>query len=171
MPRIYRIRYIPSETVDLSSDTLLFRDHRYLITEWKPIKPRDDIASGVSCVFLENGWKISIIMDSEKKIKYWYCDIIDTDYDEKTDTYYLYDLLADVRIMADGRVEVIDLDELAVAFEKGLINRNQLLMSLKKTNSLLNFIYSSDLPTHVLNIMRDNTGWECKVCQPILPIM
>lgn len=161
MPRIYRIRYIPSETVDLSSDVLLFRDQRYLITEWTPIKPREDIAYGVSCVFLEQGWKISAIMDREKKLKYWYCDIIEIKYEQETDTYYLYDLLTDVRIMADGRVEVIDLDELAVAFEEGLISNQQLSLSLKRSNTLLSFIYSLELPARVYNIIRDHTGLEC----------
>ncbi len=161
MPRIYRIRYIPSETVDLSSDTLLYRDDRYLITKWKPIKPRDDISAGISCVFIENGWKISAIMDHENRIKYWYCDIISIEYDHSSDTFYLYDLLTDVRIMPDGRVEVIDLDELAVAFDEGLITQKQLFLSLKRSNDLLQLIYNSDLPALLLDIFRNHTGWEC----------
>lgn len=161
MPRILRIRYIPSETVDLSSDTLLFRDDRYLITEWKPIKPRHDIAAGISCVFLEQGWKVSAILDCENKIKYWYCDIIDINYEKETDTYSLYDLLTDVKILDDKRIEVIDLDELATAFEEGLITPKQLSMSLKRSNNLLNMIYNSDLPTYVLNIIREHTGRGC----------
>lgn len=167
MPRIYRIRYIPSEIVDLSSDKLLFRDDHYLITSWKPIKPRDDIASGISCVFLDHGWKISIMLDPENKVKCWYCDIIDIEYDQSTDTYSLYDLLTDVRIMTDGKVEVMDLDELAISFEEGLITPRQLSLSLKRCNSLLNRIYSSDLPSYVLNIIREHTGLECNVWLPI----
>ncbi|MCX7772254.1 MAG: DUF402 domain-containing protein [Clostridia bacterium] len=162
MTKMYRIRYIPAETVDLSSDTLLYRDEKYLITEWKPIKPREDIAFGISCVFLDKGWKISGIMGRDKTFKYWYCDIIDIDYHKENDSYYLYDLLTDVRVMADGRVEVLDLDELAAAFEEGLITNQQLTLSLKRSSSLLNFIYTLDLPSHVLNIIREKTGWECK---------
>ena len=41
-----------------------------------------------------------------------YCDIIDIDYDIENDTYYLYDLLTDIRINKDS-IEVLDLDELA----------------------------------------------------------
>jgi predicted RNA-binding protein associated with RNAse of E/G family len=158
MPRIYRIRYIPSEVVDLSSDTLLFRDQHYLITEWKPIKPRNDIAWGISCAFLENGWKISAFMDKDKQIKYWYCDIVDIDYNQESDTYNLYDLLIDVKIMVDGKVEVIDLDELGLAYESGLITRKQMLLSLKQSSSLLKLIYSSDLPASVQNIIYNTTG-------------
>lgn len=163
MPRIYRVRYIPSETVDLSSDVLRYRDEHYLITDWTPIKPRNDIAFGVSCVFLQQGWKISAILDREKKLKYWYCDIIEVEYDEATDTYHLYDLLTDVRIMPDGKVEVIDLDELATAFDEGLITPRQLSLSLTQTSSLLALIYDMELPKKAYHIIREYTGLECKL--------
>ena len=165
MPRIYRIRYIPPETTDLSSDTVLFRNDRYLITQWTPIKARDDIAYGISCVFIDKGWKISAFMDHDRKIKYWYCDIIDIEYQQKTDTYYIYDLLTDVKITIDGRVEVMDLDELAEAFEKGLITAERLSKSLRRSDSLLQLIYNVDLPAQVLDIIRDYTGWEYKYGQ------
>ena len=160
MPKIYRIRYIPSEITDLSSDELLYRDNMYLITQCKPIKPRDDIFYGLSCIFIENGWKISAIMDQDKKIKYWYCDIIDICYEQENDTYFIHDLLTDVKIKPDGMIEVIDLDELAAAFEDGLITKEQMLASLRKTNNLLNLIYSLDMPTHIMNIVREFTGLE-----------
>lgn len=158
MPRIYRIRYIPSETIDLSSDRLLYRDKHYLITEWKPIKPRNDIKYGISCVFLDKGWKISAFMDADRKINYWYCDIIDIEYKEETDTYSLYDLLTDIIIMPDGRVLIIDLDELAAAFEQELITDKQLSMSLRQSNDLLRMIYSTDVPEYVKNIINSHTG-------------
>lgn len=163
MPRIYRIRYIPFETVDLSSDSLLYRDEHYLITKWLPIKPRNDISSGISCVFLEHGWKISAFLDSQNKIKYWYCDIIEIEYNESTDTYYLNDLLTDIRILPDGRVEVIDLDELAIAFEEGLITDRQLSMSLKRSNELLNMIYGNKMPSFAVDIIRSHTGREMQL--------
>lgn len=158
MPRIYRIRYIPSEIIDLSSDRLLYRDKHYLITEWEPIKPRDDIKHGISCVFLDKGWKISAFMNESKKLIYWYCDIIDIEYDEETDTYSLYDLLTDIKIMPDGRVEIIDLDELAAAFEEELISGKQLSMSLRQSNDLLQLIYSTDVSEHIRNIINSHTG-------------
>ncbi len=151
---------MPFEKVDLSSDTLLFRDDRYIITEWEPIKKRNDISFGISCVFIEHGWKISAMMDQNKSIKYWYCDIIDIDYDNENDTYYLYDLLTDVKIY-NGRTEVLDLDELAEAFNQGLITKEQILMSLTRTQKLLNFAYKSDLPSYAKNIIKQLTGREC----------
>ncbi|HHW21747.1 MAG TPA: DUF402 domain-containing protein [Clostridiaceae bacterium] len=158
MPRIYRIRYIPSETIDLSSDRLLYRDENYLITEWEPIKPRDDVKYGISCVFLNKGWKISAFMNERKELMYWYCDIVDIEYNKETDTFFLYDLLTDIRIMPDGRVEVFDLDELATAFESDLITDRQLYMSLRQSNELLRLIYSADMPGAVSHIIKNYTG-------------
>ncbi|MGI6122728.1 MAG: DUF402 domain-containing protein [Acetivibrionales bacterium] len=160
MARIYRIRYIPSETIDLSSDKLLYRDSKYLITQWDPIKPRNDIQSGISCVFLEHGWKISAFFGQDNEIMYWYCDIVDVCFDKEADTYYLYDLLTDIKIMPNGRVEIIDLDELAIAFEENLITNEQLIKSLKQSNSLLELIYTSDVPEHMRKIIFSNTGIE-----------
>jgi len=160
MPKIFRIRYMPFEKVDLSGDTLLFRDDKYIVTEWVPIKKRDDISFGISCVFIDEGWKISGMMDEDKNIKYWYCDIIDIDYDIENDTYYLYDLLTDIRINKDS-IEVLDLDELAEAFSQGMITEEQVLMSLKRTNNLLSFAYKNDLPSYTKSIIRKLTGKEC----------
>lgn len=158
MARILRNRYIPLETIDLTADELLYRDENYLITRWTPIKPRKDIASGVSCVFLKKGWKISAFSDDSKKIVYWYCDIIDIEYDKETDTYLLNDLLADIKIMEDGKVQIIDLDELAIAFEEGLITKNQLISSLKKSNELLSLVYRNDVAAMVKEIILKHTG-------------
>lgn len=158
MTRIYRIRYIPSETIDLSSDKLLYRDDKYLITQWNPIKPRSDITSGISCAFLDEGWKISAFFGQDNKIIYWYCDVVDVNFDQKTDTYYLYDLLTDIKILPDGRVEIIDLDELAIAFEQHLITNEQLIMSLKQSNSLLNLVYNCDISKYVGKIILNHTG-------------
>mgnify|MGYP001175469454 FL=1 len=160
MPRIYRIRYIPSETVDLSSDTLLFRDSNYLITEWVPIKPRNDITNGISCVFLNEGWKISVMMDQIRNKNYWYCDVIDIVYDETNDTYFLYDLLTDIKI-TENSVEIIDLDELAQAYEEQLITKEQILKSLKRTDRLLKLIYKRNVPEYVNDLIRNLTGREC----------
>ena len=158
MPKLFRIRFIPQESIDISSDNTLYRDNCYLITSWKPIRSRTDIISGVSCVFLEEGWKISAFMDREDHIKYWYCDIIDIKYDPKEDTYFLYDLLIDIIIREDGKVEVIDLEELAKAFDEGLITKEQLAMSLIRSNNLLRKIYQQDIPAYVTDIIRSHTG-------------
>ena len=50
------------------------------------------------------------------------------------------DLLADVIIYPDGKVEVVDLDELAEAHRDKIITDEQLHKSLMQLNSLLSII-------------------------------
>ncbi len=148
-PSIFRTRFIPFETVDISSDELLFRDDDILITRWKAIKPRADISGGISYTFLNEGIKISRFYDAEKKFAYWYCDIIDVQYDRDSDKYTLIDLLLDVKLMPDGTMKVLDADELAEALEEGLITQEQACRSLKKMDSILRKVYSNSFPPAV----------------------
>ena len=153
MPTILRIRYIPAETVDISSDRLLYRDEEHLVTEWKPIRPRKDIYGGVSCVFLSKGIKVSRFLDAQGALLYWYIDLVEVRYKAETDTYELHDLLADVRVMPDGRVEIVDLDELADALEQQLITHEQGIRALRILNGLLADIHSGDQPALAATLM------------------
>lgn len=148
-PIIYRTRYIPFETVDISSDEMLFRDDTILITRWKAIRPRSDISGGVSYTFLKEGIKISRFYDADKNFAYWYCDIIDVNYDSDRDQYTLIDLLLDVKLMPDGTMKVLDADELAIALEDGLITQEQACSSLKKMDSVLQSIYKGCFPPEI----------------------
>ena len=55
--KLFRKRYIPNEIVDISGDEILSIDTDLIITKWKPIHPRDDIGSGLSFTFLNDGIK------------------------------------------------------------------------------------------------------------------
>jgi protein associated with RNAse G/E len=145
-PMILRKRYIPYEVVDISDDELLFRSDELLVTKWSPIKPRPDLQGGISFTFLNKGYKIGRFYDKDNNFLYWYCDILDVQYDRNTDTYTLNDLLADIRIYPDGRTEVLDADELAQALEEGLISREQAAASLRTLDELLTMIYSGNFP-------------------------
>lgn len=154
---ILRTRYIPFETVDISSDELLFRDDELLITRWKAIKPREDISGGISYTFLKEGVKISRFYDADKKFAYWYCDIIDVKYDSAIDQFTFIDLLLDVKLMPDGTMKVLDADELAVALEEGLITQEQVCSALKKMDSILQKVYKNSFPPA---ICLDEKYWE-----------
>lgn len=156
-PIMLRTRFIPFETVDISSDELLFRDDNILITRWKAIKPRTDISGGISYTFLKDGMKISRFYDADKKFAYWYCDIIDVEYDSEQDKYTLIDLLLDVKLMSDGTMKVLDADELAMALEEGLITQAQACRSLKKMDNILQSIYNNNFPPA---ICMDDKYWE-----------
>ena len=140
-PILYRRRLIPEECVLLKDDRLLHRDNRIIVTSWNTLKPRKDIHHGCSCYYLDEGFKVSRFYKEDGSLLYWYCDIVDYDYDEKTDTYVITDLLADVIIYPDGFVKVVDIDELATARDAGLLSDEMLKKSLLTLNHLLQIIY------------------------------
>ena len=57
----------------------------------------------------------------------------------------MVDLLADVIIFPDGRIKVVDLDELSEAFENRLIDEALLKKSLLSLSKLLDEIYSKGI--------------------------
>ena len=140
-PILYRRRLIPEECVLLKDDKLLHRDSRIIVTSWNTLKPRKDIHHGCSCYYLDEGFKVSRFYKEDGSLLYWYCDIVDYDYDENKDTYVITDLLADVIIYPDGFVKVVDIDELATARDAGLLNDEMLKQSLLTLNHLLQIIY------------------------------
>lgn len=144
--RIFRKRYIPYEIVDISSDKILERSDILLKTRWDTIRPRSDIAYGVSYALLKEGIKISKIYNANDEFVYWYCDIIDAIYDSSSDTYTLEDLLVDVVVLSDGTYKVIDTDELAEALEQELITSSQCCRALKNLDKLLKWVYEGKFP-------------------------
>jgi len=144
--KIFRKRFIPFEVVDISGDEVLFKSDELLVTKWKAIKPRDDISGGISCTFIQEGYKISKFFDNNGKFLYWYCDIVDVDFDAASNTYLLTDLLVDVQIFENAKVKVLDTDELAEALEQGLINTEQACKALKRLDKLLKMIYEGKFP-------------------------
>lgn len=140
-PILYRKRLIPEECVLLKDDRLLHRDDKIIVTGWNTLKPRKDIHHGCSCYYLEEGIKVSRFYREDNTLLYWYCDIVDYDYDAPSDTYVITDLLADVIIYPDGFVKVVDIDELVTARESGLLTDDMLKKALLNLNHLLQTIY------------------------------
>ncbi|OPZ93411.1 MAG: hypothetical protein BWY74_01139 [Firmicutes bacterium ADurb.Bin419] len=145
-PTVLRKRYIPFETVDISGDELISRSDDLLITRWKPIKSRPDISGGMSYTFFKEGYKVSKFLGPSGEFKYWYCDIIDVDYDEEQDKYTLTDLLLDVKIMPDSSVIVMDADEVADALEKGIITTEEACRSFRILGKVLEMAYAGKFP-------------------------
>lgn len=143
-PILYRKRLIPEECVLLKDDRLLYRDDEIIVTAWNTLKPRKDLHHGCSCYYLREGIKVSRFYDENGSPLYWYCDIVDYDYNKETDTYVITDLLADVIIYPDGFVKVVDIDELATAREAGLLTDALLKKALLTLNHLLQIIYAGE---------------------------
>lgn len=143
-PTLYRKRIIPEECVLLKDDKLLYQDKDMLITGWHTLKPRKDLHHGYSCYFLKNGYKVSKFYREDDSLLYWYCDIVEYDFQAETNTYIVTDLLADVIIYPDGFVKVVDIDELVTALNQKLISEETLKKSLLSLSSLLDCIYAGN---------------------------
>lgn len=143
--RLYRRRYVPDEMVELKNDKILFMDEDIIVTSWNVLKPRTDIDHGISVYYLKEGFKISKIFNAANQLVYWYCDIIETTYDQETRAYTFHDLLIDVLVYPDNHVEVVDLDEFADFTEHQSLPAHLLAKALRRTNTLLNYIYHGEL--------------------------
>ena len=117
-----------------------------MITKWNTIHPREDIARGISFTYLKKGFKISKIFDKNNKFVFWYCDIIEVIIDDENNIITVIDLLVDVKIMPDGKVLILDVEEVALAIDNSLITQKQASNALKKLNKLLDIIYYGNFP-------------------------
>jgi len=139
--KLYRKRLIPAECILLKDDQIMEQSDTVIITKWNTLNPKTTFSHGCSCYFLKEGIKISKFYRHDNSLLYWYCDVVDYDYNETENTLTVTDLLADVIIYPDGTVQVVDLDELAEAFDKELITAEQLSQCLRQLNNLLTLIY------------------------------
>ena len=139
-PLLYRKRLIPEECIPLKDDTILYMDDEIIVTSWKTLKPRPDFHHGYSCYFLKEGYKVSRFLSEDNKLVYWYCDIVTYLWDRAQGSLTVVDLLADVIVRPDGKMHVIDIDELCEAKEKLLINDQQFFISVKQLGALIKLI-------------------------------
>lgn len=138
---LYRKRIIPPECIHLKDDVIVEQNDEYIITKWKTLNPKTDFSHGCSCYFLQDGIKISKIYRQDGSLLYWYCDIVNFETDRENRSLTVSDLLADVIVYPDGRMKVVDLDELAEAMERDLITKEQMTSCLRSLNHLLTLIY------------------------------
>ncbi|MBQ8942358.1 MAG: DUF402 domain-containing protein [Firmicutes bacterium] len=141
MTKLYRRRYIPDEKLLLKDDIIVTIDSEKVVTKWNVLSPVHPFTHGVSCYFIKEGFKVSKFLDSNDELVYWYCDIIETDYDAEDDSYTFNDLLIDVIIEKDGFVKVVDLDEIAVALEKKILDEKTVIKAVNRASKLLDIIY------------------------------
>ncbi len=141
---LYRRRYMPDETVELKDDRILYCGLDTLVTKWNVLKPRPDIDHGMSVYHMKKGFKISKVYDASHQLVYWYCDIIETEHDIGKNTYIFHDLLIDILIYPDRHVEVADLNEFADFMERQCLPADILAKALRRTDDLLQSIYSGE---------------------------
>lgn len=139
-PVLFRKRLIPEECVPLKDDVILYMDDEIIVTKWVTLKPRKDFHHGYSCYFLKEGYKVSRFLAEDDTLVYWYCDIVTYLWDKAQNALTVVDLLADVVVKPDGKMNVLDIDELCEAKEKLLINDQQFFTSVKQLGALIKLI-------------------------------
>lgn len=158
-PVIYRKRIIPEEIILLDKDEILYSDEDRIVTRWNTIKPKKILHHGCSCYFLKEGYKVSKFYREDGSLIYWYCDIINYKFDPEENSYVFTDLLADVLVYPDGKVEVVDVGEIADALEDGTLSIGEMIPALRSLDALLGLIYSGkffDIQDMINRIEKDN---------------
>jgi len=140
-PILYRKRLIPNECILLKDDVILSCGEDIILTKWNTLKPKNDLHHGFSCYLLKDHLKISKFCRADGSFLFWYCDIVDYAADTAVGTLTSIDLCVDVVVHPDGRVRVLDLDELAQARREKLLDDDLLDLALCTTNTLLQRIY------------------------------
>ena len=138
---LYRRRFIPDDFVHLKDDIILSMDDNLIITKWRPLRPKKNMAGGVSAYYINHGVKLSKIYDKNEKLLYWYCDIIQINPDTNPKRLIYEDLLIDVVVYEDGSIRILDLDELADALVLHLITNKEAEQALRTLDCLLKLIY------------------------------
>ena len=138
MPTLYRKRLIPDECVNLKDDNIIFLDSDTIVTSWNTFRPKAEFTHGTSYYVINEGFKISKFYKADNSLAYIYCD-----------TYIFTDLLADVIIENDGRVRVVDLDELGDALTENIISCKLMSDALHKLNKLLTAIYNGTFNEYI----------------------
>ncbi len=144
---LYRRRFIPNELVHLKDDVIITQSDQLIITKWTALHPRKDIAWGISAYYLDQGFKVSKVFNKEHQLVYWYCDIIQSKEGPEPDSIIFEDLLVDVILLQDGTTKILDLNELAEAFDHQLISAEEVTKALRILNSLLEIIYQGRFHT------------------------
>ena len=143
-PVLYRKRIIPEEIILLDKDEILYSDEGHIVTRWNTIRPKEILHHGCSCYFLKEGFKVSKFYRRDDTLIYWYCDIINYKYDPAENSYVFTDLLADVLVWPDGKVEVVDVGEIADALTDGTLTVDEMIPALRSLDKLLSIIYSGE---------------------------
>ena len=139
--KLYRKRIIPEECLLLKDDKIVRHDDEVIVTTWNTLNPKTEFSHGVSCYYLKQGIKVSKFYRHDDSLLYWYCDIVDYEFNEAENSLTVTDLLADVVIFPDGHMKVVDLDEMADALDNGSITPELLSKALRRLHDLLTLIY------------------------------
>ncbi len=129
---IYRKRFQPDECIHLKDDEIVYSDKSYICTKWETLRPKEGFDNGASIYDIDHGVKVSkFCLGAE--VQYYYIDIIDMQYDEKTDTYTCVDYVFDIILQPNLHdFEVVDGDEFEELIEKGTFTSKEVAETYAK---------------------------------------
>ena len=139
---VCRRRYIPDETLYLNKDNIYHVSENLIVTGWRAIRKRLDISAGISAYYPKACIKVSKFFGPDSKLLYWYNDICEIKIEGTL--IKCTDLLIDIIIHPDERMQILDIDEFAEAIKKSYITKEQEFKALKSFDYLTKLIYNGD---------------------------
>ena len=85
----------------------------------------------------DENWRLCGVYDNHGKIVEWYFDITKKNAVDEVRNPYFEDLYLDIALMPDGRVIILDEDELLSAYENGEINDEEFSMAHSVKDELI----------------------------------
>jgi predicted RNA-binding protein associated with RNAse of E/G family len=82
-------------------------------------------------------WQMYAIYDNNSNIIEWYFDITKLNSVDECGNPYCEDLYLDIVLMADGKVIILDEDELQESYNNGIISKNELDLAYNTKNQLI----------------------------------
>ncbi|MEW6723585.1 MAG: DUF402 domain-containing protein [Bacillota bacterium] len=131
------IRIYPANRLHYTSDLLV-------VEEWQfTDHPRYSRAIAFHC--LERHYSVQQMFGHKGQFLFWYYHV-ERGRQVAPGVYDFLDLALDVIHYPDGRVLTVDLDDLADAYERHLIGRDDLLLALRRADFICHEIESRRLP-------------------------
>lgn len=89
--------------------------------------------------FVKKGYTISKVFQRNGEFMYYYCDVMEMRQVGRL-RYVMVDLLLDLIVYPDGRYHLIDVDEFAVAVEKGQLKKRQQVHALRTLDKMTRMV-------------------------------
>ncbi len=104
------------------------------------------IGNGYKCMMympLEEKWCLSVFINRENEIVEWYFDMTKENAVENDKPYFI-DLYLDIAVSHEGKIAILDEDELSCALEEGIIEKEDYKLAKDTCDHVLRKIIPND---------------------------